>query len=261
MHFRPCIDLHKGLVKQIVGGTLCDDRTRQPETNYQTQKPASWFAELYRQDHLTGGHVIKLGPGNDDAAKEALRAWPGGMQIGGGITAANAKAWLDAGAAAVIVTSWVFHAGNIDDLRLKQLCQSIGKERLVLDLSCRKMGNHYLVVTDRWQKFTQQPISYPLLDHLSRYCCEYLIHAVDQEGRCQGIEEDLVSLLGNWSGVPITYAGGIHTLENINTIGTLGRGRVNFTVGSALDLFGGSQLSYRYLADHFGSDGNGVETK
>lgn len=252
MRFRPCIDLHQGKVKQIVGGTLSDQDTKDLEVNFEAEKPADWFAGLYRNDNLSGGHVIKLGPGNDDAAKEALCAWPGGMQIGGGITIENAGEWLEAGAAAVIVTSWVFHDGKVDEERLKQLSKAVGKERLVLDLSCRRRGAEYLIVTDRWQKFTREPITFNLLDHLSRYCCEYLIHAVDVEGRCRGIENDLVALLGRWSGLPITYAGGIHTIEDIETIGRLGRGGIDFTVGSALDIFGGRQLAYRRLVEVFG---------
>ncbi|MGD9211458.1 MAG: phosphoribosylformimino-5-aminoimidazole carboxamide ribotide isomerase [Desulfobacteraceae bacterium] len=252
MRFRPCIDLHQGIVKQIIGGTLSDHNKDKLKTNFQAQKSASWFADLYRTDNLTGGHVIKLGPGNDAVAQEALKEWPNGLQVGGGITVDNATDWLNAGAAAVIVTSWVFYQGKIDETRLKHLSKIVGKEHLVLDLSCRKKDDHYLIVTDRWQTFTQEAISFQLLDHLSQYCCEYLIHAVDVEGRCKGIEYDLIALLGHWSGLPITYAGGIHTIEDIKTIDTLGRGYIDFTVGSALDIFGGNQLSYRYLADNFG---------
>ena len=252
MHFRPCIDLHKGIVKQIVGKTLSDQSSNGLEVNFMADRPAGWFAKLYHRDNLTGGHIIKLGPGNDTAAKEALSAYPYGMQIGGGITADNAMDWLKAGAAAVIVTSWVFHDGKVDMERLQRLTRIVGKEHLVLDLSCRKKGREYIIVTDRWQKFTCEPITFSLLDHLSQYCCEYLIHAVDVEGRCSGIEQDLVALLGRWSGQPITYAGGIHTIEDIDTIFTLGRGGIDFTVGSALDIFGGHQLSYRMLADKYG---------
>ncbi len=251
MRFRPCIDLHQGMVKQIIGGTLSDQNTANLEINFQAEKPPRWFAELYRNDNLTGGHVIKLGPGNDTAAQEALAAWPEGLQIGGGITADNAADWLDAGAAAVIVTSFVFYDGKVNEERLKQLSQRVGPERLVLDLSCRKKDQQYIIVTDRWQKFTQEAISFSLLDHLSRYCSEFLIHAVDVEGRCQGIEQKLLKLLGQWSGIPITYAGGIHDLSDIEIIKTVGRGYIDFTVGSALDIFGGNQLTYRQLADQF----------
>lgn len=251
MRFRPCIDLHQGMVKQIVGKTLSDATPSHLETNFQAEKPARWFAELYRRDKLLGGHVIKLGPGNDDAARQALEAFPQGLQIGGGITADNAKYWLDAGALALIVTSWVFYDGNVNETRLRQLSKLVGKERLVLDLSCRKQNENYLIVTDRWQKFTKESITFELLDHLSQYCCEFLIHAVDVEGQCQGIEKDLLALLGRWSGIPITYAGGIHNFEDIETIRSLGRGRIDFTVGSALDIFGGRQLKYNQLVEKF----------
>jgi len=251
MRFRPCIDLHQGVVKQIVGSTLSDSSDQSPTTNFQAEKPAGWFASLYRQDHLTGGHVIQLGPGNEKAAKEALSAWPDGMQIGGGIHLDNARQWIDTGASAVIVTSWVFHDGTVDMDRLKRLSDSIGKNRLVLDLSCRKREDSYIIVTDRWQTFTREIIDFRLLDKLSRYCDEYLIHAVDVEGKCSGIEIPLVELLGKWRGIPITYAGGIHSMDDIHQIQKLGKGYIDFTVGSALDIFGGTQLKYQDLARQF----------
>ncbi len=249
MRFRPCIDLHNGQVKQIVGSTLVDGK--EPETNFQAEKPARWYADLYRQDNLAGGHIIKLGPGNDRAAKSALAAWPGGLQIGGGVTGDNALAWIDAGAAAVIVTSWVFHDGRVDEKRLDQLVERVGRNRLVLDLSCRRKGNDYYIVTDRWQTFTREKVTTALLDSLSGAAHEFLIHAVDVEGRCRGIEEPLVEMLGAWGRIPVTYAGGIHTLEDIRRIAEIGRGRLDFTVGSALDIFGGSQLVYKEIAAMF----------
>lgn len=254
MQFRPCIDLHQGSVKQIVGGTLSDDDRGTLETNFKARKPADWFARCYRRDNLTGGHIIQLGPGNETAAKAALAAWPGGMQIGGGVTIDNAEAWLEAGTSAVIVTSWVFHHGTVDHDRLKRLGRRIGPQRLVLDLSCRRRGDDYFIVTDRWQTYTRERVTPALLDRLSRYCAEYLIHAVDVEGRCQGIETPLVSLLGRWSGLPITYAGGIHSLEDIRTIDNLGRGLIDFTVGSALDIFGGRGLRYNEMVRLYGPD-------
>jgi len=254
MRFRPCIDLHQGKVKQIVGGTLSDGAVSALETNFEAHKPAQWFASVYRQDHLTGGHVIQLGPGNEKAARAALKAWPGGLQVGGGVTLENAGKWLDAGAAAVIVTSWVFDDGQLDEQRLKQLSRSVSPRRLVLDLSCRRRGDAYYIVTNRWQTFTRERITSHLLDRLSSYCFEYLIHAVDVEGRCQGIETDLVALLGQWGGLPLTYAGGIHTMEDILTIKNLGQGCIDFTVGSALDIFGGQGLCYAELAREFGDE-------
>ncbi len=254
MRFRPCIDLHQGVVKQIVGSTLTDDKGDSPETNFQAEKPAEWFAELYRKDGLTGGHIIQLGPGNTEAAASAVSAWPGGMQIGGGINLENAGEWIDRGASGVIVTSWVFHDGKVDYDRLTRLSNAIGKERLILDLSCRKREDGYWIVTDRWQTFTEEKVTLDLLDRLSSYCCEYLIHAVDVEGKCRGIEIPLVELLGKWGGIPVTYAGGISSMEDIRAIGEIGNGKIDFTVGSALDIFGGSGLTYAELAAAY-SDG------
>ena len=251
MRFRPCIDLHAGVVKQIVGATLSDTTTGGLQTNFAAEKPASWFAERYRRDRLIGGHVIKLGPGNTDAARSALACWPGGMQVGGGITADNAAAWLDAGASHVIVTSWVFHDGRIDRSRLKTLVRRIGKSQLVLDLSCRRREDSYLVATDRWQSFTSEAVTYALMDRLSAYCDEFLIHAVDVEGRCAGIESDLVAYLGGWQGLPVTYAGGISSQADIDRIESLGKGSIDFTVGSALDIFGGRTLRYADLAKQY----------
>lgn len=254
MKFRPCIDLHQGKVKQIVGGTLSDTDQARVHTNFETQKPSQWFAHLYQKDGLSGGHVIQLGPGNRSAAQSALAAWPNGLQLGGGVTVENAQMWLDAGAAAVIVTSWVFHHGCVDEQRLKQLSQAIGPDKLVLDLSCRRRGKFYYVVTDRWQTFTNEEVAPRLLDRLAAHCAEYLIHAVDVEGKCQGIETPLVSLLGQWAGRPITYAGGIHSQTDIDTIEQLGQGCIDFTVGSALDIFGGQGLVYMDLARRYGGN-------
>jgi phosphoribosylformimino-5-aminoimidazole carboxamide ribotide isomerase len=197
---------------------------------------------------LSGGHIIQLGRGNATAAKAALNAWPEGMQLGGGVTIDNAAQWIDAGAAAVIVTSWVFHDGTVDEGRLKRLSRLVGPQRLVLDLSCRRRDKGYYIVTNRWQTFTTERVRPPLLDRLSRYCCEYLIHAVDVEGSCQGIETPLVALLGKWAGLPVTYAGGIRSMEDIRTIEQLGGGHIDFTVGSALDIFGGRGVRYAELA-------------
>lgn len=245
MKFRPCIDLHDGQVKQIVGSTLRDDRPAAVKTNFSTDKPPAWYADLYRSDNLVGGHVIKLGPGNDAAAEEALAAWPGGMQIGGGVTADNACKWLDRGAAHVIVTSYVFTDGQIDGERLKKLADTVGRKRLVLDLSCRKRGEEYYIVTDRWQKFTDVPISSELLGKLSESCDEFLIHAADVEGRCDGVEIELVKKLADWCPIPATYAGGIRDIGDMQLIKDIGKGRLDLTIGSGLDIFGGSTISYK----------------
>jgi len=250
MKFRPCIDLHQGVVKQIVGATLTDT-DEAPTTNFSATRPASWFAELYRKDNLTGGHIIQLGPGNEKAAGEALAAWPGGMQVGGGITCENAGTWLDRGASAIIVTSHVFHDGRIDEERLSRLVQAVGKEHLVLDLSCRRSQRGYRIVTDRWQKWTDEVITLPLLDRLADSCHEFLIHGVDVEGMVSGIEEPLVALLGQWGKHPVTYAGGIRALSDIEKIEHLGNGAIDFTVGSALDIFGGHALAYETLSRRY----------
>ena len=247
--FRPCIDLHEGKVKQIVGSTLSDSGDA-PETNFVAGHDAAWYAELYRCDKLTGGHVIKLGPGNDTAAKRALAAWPGGLQIGGGINCDNAREWLDAGAAQLIVTSYIFSDGELRLDNLARLFDITGRDRLVLDLSCRRRGDgNYCIVTDRWQKFTTTAIKAETLAFLSDFACEFLIHAVDVEGKQAGIDEELLALLAESSPIPCVYAGGISSFGDIGKIERAGRGKIAYTVGSALDIFGGN-LSYCELVAH-----------
>jgi phosphoribosylformimino-5-aminoimidazole carboxamide ribotide isomerase len=241
--FRPCIDLHEGKVKQIVGGTL-GDQAGGLRTNFVSERPAAWYAQLYRRDGLRGGHVIMLGPGNEAEAGAALQAYPGGMQIGGGINLDNAAAWLKAGASHVIVTSWVFRGGQVDWGRLAQLVAAIGRERLVLDLSCRRRDADYFVVTDRWQKFTEVALGPDRLAKLAQSCAEFLVHAVDVEGHCRGIDTNLVSRLSEWSSIPVTYAGGASSLADLETVTRLGQGRVDLTIGSALDIFGGTGVRY-----------------
>lgn len=244
MKFRPCIDLHDGVVKQIVGSTLNDENPATITTNFIAEKPPSWFAELYRSDNLLGGHIIKLGPGNDNAAEEALTAWPGGMQIGGGITADNAGMWLDKGASHVIVTSYVFRDGEIDWDCLKKLVDAVGRKRLVLDLSCRRRNDSYFIVTDRWQKFTNVVISPGILETLASSCDEFLIHAADVEGKCSGIEVGLIEKLASWSSIPTTYAGGVRDEKDLQLLKNAGHGKLDVTIGSALDIFGGKSLTY-----------------
>lgn len=241
--FRPCIDLHEGKVKQLVGGTLSDS-AEAVRTNFVSEKSSAEYAELYRRDGLRGGHVILLGPGNEDAARAALAAYPGGLQVGGGVNLENAQRWLDAGATQVIVTSWVFQAGKVDLERLAQLERKIGKQRLVLDLSCRRRDDAYWVVTDRWQTFTDVQVSADTLGRLSQSCDEFLVHAVDVEGLCRGIDAELVEKLGAWSPIPSTYAGGASSLSDLELVTRLGRGRVDLTIGSALDIFGGTGVRY-----------------
>lgn len=240
MRFRPCIDLRGGKVVQIVGGSLQEGSNEGPITNFQTERSPAYFGRLYQSHGLAGGHVISLGPGNHEAALSALRIFPGGLQYGGGVTEENAKKYLDAGASHVIVTSYVFHKGQVDLERLRQLIRAISKDRLVLDLSCRKKGGGYWVVTDRWQRFTELPVTGKTLESLAGYCNEFLVHGVDVEGKRAGIDEKLVEILGSSSPIPITYAGGARSLEDLDRVKDLGRGRVDLTIGSALDIFGGT---------------------
>ena len=242
--FRPCIDLRNGNVVQIVGGTLSDAADAAVTTNHTAQQPAQWFAARYAADQAMGGHVIQLGPGNAEAARAALAAWPGGLQIGGGITIENAAEWLAAGAKQVIVTSWCFVDGQLSLERVAELSEAVGKDRLVLDLSCRRRGDGWRVATDRWQTVTDTQVDAALLQKLATYCAEYLVHAADVEGLCQGIDEDLVRLLGAASPIPVTYAGGARSIDDLALVKELSHGRVDLTIGSALDLFGGSGASY-----------------
>lgn len=246
MRFRPCIDIHNGQVKQIVGGSLTDEGNLAKE-NFASARTADYFADLYRRDGLRGGHVILLNPPSSEyyektkeQALAALGAYPGGLQIGGGVTAENAGEYLRAGASHVIVTSYVFREGRILWERLEKLCSLAGKEHVVLDVSCRKKEGEYYVVTDRWQKFTEVKLSHQILDGLAEYCDEFLVHGVDVEGKSSGIDEALASLLGSWNGIPITYAGGIGSFEDIEKFRQITGGRLDITIGSALDLFGGS---------------------
>ncbi len=245
--FRPCIDLHQGRVKQIVGGTLTDSG-ESLRTNFVSTHSAGWFADLYRRNGLRGGHVIKLGPGNEEAAKAALGAYPGGLQIGGGISLDNAEKWLQAGASHVIVTSALFDAaGRFQPQAAEALAEKVGRGHVVLDLSCRRHSGGWRVAMNRWQTLTDLEVTPAVLDRLASYCAEFLIHAADVEGKCQGIDTELVSLLGAWRGLPVTYAGGIARMEDFDLIDTLSGGYVDATVGSALDIFGGSGVSYAEL--------------
>ncbi|KAK0486965.1 hypothetical protein EDD18DRAFT_1260050 [Armillaria luteobubalina] len=286
--FRPCIDLHDGQVKQIVGGTLSDTSPDALRTNFVArlvlsgpQSPAE-FAKLYKDHHLEGGHVIKLGPGNDDAAREALSAWPGrvshgyqpvalfmshsgGLQIGGEINDINAQQWLDAGASKVIVTSYLFPGAKFSLERLKRIFHAVGKDRLVVDVSCRRRDSKWLIAMNKWQDITDMEVSQENLDLLSDYCSEFLIHAADVEGLCQGIDKELVSCLGDWVKIPTTYAGGAKDIDDLDLVNRLSGGRVDLTYGryakqccsdllqlktfsfSALDIFGGSLVKFEEL--------------
>lgn len=252
--FRPCIDLHQGQVKQIVGGSLQDDNSGLL-TNFASNEPATHYAELYAKDKLQGGHVIKLGPGNEESARAALAAYAGGLQLGGGIQRENAAEWLEAGASHVIVTSWLFDPkGNFCPERLEALIQEVGKERLVIDLSCRSQGESWVVAMNRWQTPTNLQLDPATLKELGQNCAEFLIHAADVEGKCEGIDHALVRFLGTHSPIPTTYAGGVRSIKDLATVNSLSQGKVDLTIGSALDLFGGNKVHYadclRWNAGH-----------
>ena len=252
MKFRPCIDIHNGKVKQIVGGSL-NDEGNQAKQNFESSKDASYYANLYKEDGLYGGHVILLNPVSSEyyeetkaQAMKALQAYPGGLQIGGGITAENAEEYLNAGASHVIVTSYVFRNGQIHWENMRRLKETVGKERIVIDLSCRKKGNGYYIVTDRWQKFTDVKLTVDVLEELADFCDEFLVHGVDVEGKSSGIDEELAEILAKYcmeGKNKITYAGGIGCIKDLEKFQKLTYGKVDFTIGSALDLFGGT-LSY-----------------
>lgn len=242
--FRPCIDLHAGQVKQIVGGTLRDGSIG-PDENFVSDQSPAWFADLYRDHGLVGGHVIQLGPGNKEAALTALASWPGGMQIGGGIDIRNAVSWLEAGASHVIVTSWLFdEEGKFLEDRLQQLSREIGAERLVVDLSCRKTEAGWTVAMNRWQTLTNIDVTHETLDMLAEYCAEYLIHAADVEGLCGGVDAELVAHMGAWAGIPMTYAGGVANMGDVQKVDQISGGNIDITVGSALDIFGGAGVLF-----------------
>lgn len=257
MNFRPCIDIHNGKVKQIVGGSLADDGGVASE-NFVSEKNADFYAELYRRKGIKGGHIIILNPRDSEYYRDdlkqafsALAAYPMGLQVGGGVTAENAAGFLEKGASHVIVTSYVFKDGKVNFDNLKKILSAAGKERLVLDLSCRRRGDGYYIVTDRWQKFTDVRLCTDVLDMFSEYCSELLVHAVDAEGKAEGVEKQLVEILGEWDKLPsvsITYAGGIGSYEDIDTLKRLGKNKLDFTVGSALDIFGG-KLEFEKICD------------
>jgi len=242
--FRPCIDLHEGKVKQVVGGSFSAG-SEKVEENFVSDRSAGYFAGLFRDDALKGGHMIMLGAGNEAAAYEALAAYPDGLQVGGGITEKNALLYLEAGASAVIVTSFLFDSdGCFLRDRLEALVRLVGKERLVLDLSCRSDGDAWVVAMDRWRKRTELELSTEVLEDLAGSCAEFLVHAADVEGKCEGIDARLVEWLGVASPIPVTYAGGARSMEDLGQVSKLSRGKVDLTIGSALDIFGGSGARY-----------------
>lgn len=245
MRFRPCIDIHNGKVKQIVGGSLKDERD-QAEENFVSERSAAFYADMFRRDNLKGGHMILLNPPSSpyfeadrQQAAEALAVWPGGLQIGGGVTADNASSYIKAGASHVVVTSYVFKDGQVQWENLEKLADAVGAGHVVLDVSCRKKDGKYYIVTDRWQKFTKVQLGEEILYWMKEYCDEFLVHGVDVEGKSAGIEEGLVEMLAGVQGIPITYAGGISSLDELERFRRVSGGRLDFTIGSALDLYGG----------------------
>ncbi|KAF2750298.1 Phosphoribosylformimino-5-aminoimidazole carboxamide ribotide isomerase [Sporormia fimetaria CBS 119925] len=244
--FRPCIDLHAGSVKQIIGGTLSTTSESSLKTNFTSEHPAGYYASLYKEHNLTGAHVIMLGPGNDAAAREALAAWPGGLQVGGGITEQNAREWMEAGAEKVIITSYLFPSSTFSQPRLSAILAALDndKTKLVIDLSCRRKDDKWFVATNKWQTITDFELNKENIALLSPHCSEFLIHAADVEGLQRGIDEDLVKKLAEWSDIPVTYAGGGRSLEDLELVKRLSGGKVDLTIGSALDIFGGSGVKF-----------------
>ncbi|MEH6548410.1 MAG: phosphoribosylformimino-5-aminoimidazole carboxamide ribotide isomerase [Pseudomonadales bacterium] len=238
--FRPCIDLHQGKVKQIVGGSLNDEGA---ETNFVSAHNAAYYAELYGKHDLTGGHVIALGSGNTEQALSALGAWRGELQFGGGVNYENAAAYLEAGASHVIVTSYLFESGQFSWDRLEKIKREVGLEHLVLDLSCRKQAEGWHIATDRWQTVTETAIDAQTITALSQHCAEFLVHAADVEGLQAGIDEELVHTLGQLCSIPVTYAGGARSLQDLDLVQQLSEAKVDLTIGSALDIFGGKGVS------------------
>lgn len=248
MQFRPCIDLHDGKVKQIVGSSLNQPNTEVIE-NFISEHDSTYFAEMFKGDSLVGGHVIMLGSNNEDAALKALATYPGGLQVGGGITAENAPKFIAAGASHIIVTSYIFHDGKLDMERLHALVEAVGRDKIVIDLSCRKKDGEWYVVTDKWTKFSNFKLNSESIRQIETYCDELLIHAVDVEGKRSGMQEDLVRDLTEWTSKPTTYAGGVRSMEDLQKFKKLTGGKLHVTIGSALSIFGGD-LSYEEVVEY-----------
>ncbi len=248
MRFRPCIDIHQGKVKQIVGETL-NVANKEVIENFVSDLDPGYYASMYKRDQLQGGHIIMLGKGNESAAAAALEAYPGGLQIGGGITADNAEQYLSMGASHVIVTSYVFQDGELNSANLDKIVSRIGKERLVIDLSCKEREGKWVVVTNQWKTFSDFEVNQNNISQLEGYCDEFLIHAVDVEGKRTGVQETLALQLAEWVRIPTTYAGGVRSIDDLKLFNQLTEGKLDVTIGSALDIFGG-ELSYSDVVDY-----------
>ncbi|KAF2755976.1 Phosphoribosylformimino-5-aminoimidazole carboxamide ribotide isomerase [Pseudovirgaria hyperparasitica] len=259
--FRPCIDLHAGSVKQIVGGTLSPSTPSTLRTNHISPHPARHFAQLYKAHDLRGAHIIMLGPGNEAAAREALDTWPGGLQVGGGINDGNAASWIAWGAEKVILTSHLFPNGTFSQARLDSVLRALDNDthKLVIDLSCRRRGSTWFVATDKWQTVTDMELNQETISHLQPHCSEFLIHAADNEGLQSGIDSALVQKLARWCDIPVTYAGGGRSIADLELVRTLSGGKVDLTIGSALDVFGGAGVRFeecvRWNAREDGGEG------
>ncbi|KAF3042094.1 Enzyme that catalyzes the fourth step in the histidine pathway [Didymella heteroderae] len=244
--FRPCIDLHAGSVKQIVGGTLSTSTPSDLKTNWTSEHPSAYYADLYKRHALAGAHVIMLGPGNDTAAQEALSAWPGGMQVGGGINDTNAREWIERGAEKVIITSHLFPNSEFSQDRLLAVLSALDNDtsKLVIDLSCRRKDDKWFVATNKWQTMTAFELNADSISRLEPHCSEFLIHAADVEGLQRGIDHELVAALARWCTIPVTYAGGGRSLDDLELVKSLSAGKVDLTIGSALDIFGGNGVKF-----------------
>jgi phosphoribosylformimino-5-aminoimidazole carboxamide ribotide isomerase len=243
LRFRPCIDIHQGKVKQIVGETLSVNY-KQVVENFVSELDPGYYAAMYKSDQLSGGHIIMLGSGNEAAASQALKEYPGGLQIGGGITAENAEDYLKKGASHVIVTSYIFRNGELDRNHLEKIVSTIGKEKLVIDLSCKQREGKWYVVTNQWKTFSNFEVNQENIQELEGYCNEFLVHAVDVEGKRSGVQESLARQLAQWVHIPTTYAGGARSIEDLEIFNKLTKGKLDITIGSALDIFGGD-LPYK----------------
>ncbi|CAH7666875.1 phosphoribosylformimino-5-aminoimidazole carboxamide ribotide isomerase [Phakopsora pachyrhizi] len=247
--FKPCIDLHAGQVKQIVGGSLDLNDLDSLRTNFESSQPIEFYTDLYRRHGLRGTHLIKLGPSNDEVARIGLKSWPGNLQIGGGINDENCFEWLDCGAEKIIVTSYLFPEKRLSTQRLRKLCELVGRGRLVVDLSCKQHQSSWMVAMNQWRDLTDTEINEETLSNMSQFCSEFLVHAADYEGLCQGIDTKLVECLGKWSPIPVTYAGGANSLKDLNLVDRLSNGIVDLTYGSSLDIFGGNKVKFMDLVE------------